>query len=140
MEPYSPAIDPAEMKLDLHRVLPPLVGRLTAAVHPFAESNLLGITSHPEICGRVAYGVHTRLMPDGLVFAAILARSTEQAYVLFRNGERYFYFMDRIMNPWSADCGPRAVALLAEALAEWDAGAARVYISDGMRKDWPQHD
>ena len=139
MNQPPPAGDPVPETLaeSLHRLLPSLEGRLTTAVHPFREDNLHGVTSHTGLSGRLLYGADAAGMPDGLVLAAVLASSTEQVYVLMRDGERRFYWMARIMSPWSAGEGPRAQRLLADALALWDAGAAEVYVSDGVPGPWP---
>ena len=121
----------------IHDVLPLLSARLQAATDPFREGNLLGVTSHRDVPVRVAYGVHADTWPDGFVLGAILHRNTEQAYLLMRDGDRQFYWMDRYMSPWSANAGPEARRSLEEALAEWDRGAREVYVCDGVRRDWP---
>ena len=130
----APAASMAALFCDLLRALR---GRLDTAIFPFDDGQLHGVTSHPGVAGRVVYGADAAAMPDGLVLVADLVRSTEQVYVLMRQGERRFYWMDRIMSPWSADCGPAAQRGLEAALAEWDAGATSVYVSDGRRRPWP---
>jgi len=118
-------------------LLPPLRGRLGRAIFPFAEHMLQGVTSHRGLTANLVHGAHFDEMPDNLVLAVVLPRNTEQVYLLMRDGERRFYWMDKVMSPWSSTAGAEAGDSLAEALADWDRGVERVYISDGMEREWP---
>jgi len=121
-------------------VLPPLRGRLRRAIYPFAEHRLQGVTSHRGLTANLLYGARFDEMPDGLVLAAVLPRNTEQVYLLMRDGDRRFYWMDKVMSPWSSTAGAEARESLAAALADWDRGAKRVYVSDGMEREWPSRE
>jgi hypothetical protein len=109
---------------------PALTARLPAAVQPYNEAHIVGVTTH-WVPPHVVYSADLGSAPSGLVMAVIQAgRSKETLFVLMREGDRTLHFRCVGLNPWGAEGADQSSDRLAAALSRWDAGERSVRVSD----------